>query len=422
MSEQIKDGFIRVDDHLYKWQHRAKSGEWSTVYYAVFTDRLHRKPRRMSLETDELETARKALKNKLELNAGHFDFDAIERQRKEKQREADAQANEGLTLKEWGEAYFRGGVHYKAEKLKRESTKKLERIEFDRLCKFFGNVPLADITTGMCHDYVADRTADKLAGGREVCFATANRNLGFLRFLLNRAKAYRKIAEVPIIEQQSEKGRERKRTVSEWEYEAQLSAMTKPIPRRILTFLWEGAFRHHEPMNLTWTMVNMKTGIIVLPPDAIKEGRGVRDRRVVITWSIRQVLDEIFRERRVVPIQRDGDDWVFRRKNGRRVVSFRGAFDLAADGANIAEFDEQYGEPFTPHCYRRAAITRWTKIGIPDAIVRRCSGHANRDVHEAYIQFEDRELVEAFEKAGLLSPPPAKLNVAVEERTAANAG
>ena len=82
-----------------------------------------------------------------------------------------------------------------------------------------------------------------------------------------------------------------------------------------------------------------------------------------------------------------------------------------------AELDEN-GEPFTPHCYRSAAITRWTKLGILDAIVRRCSGHANRDVHEDYIQFTDQELVEAFDAVGLLSPPPAKQ----EERAVANAG
>lgn len=95
---------------------------------------------------------------------------------------------------------------------------------------------------------------------------------------------------------------------------------------------------------------------------------------------------------------------MFRRKNGRRVLSFRGAFDIGARKAGIAELDAQYGEPFTPHCYRRSAISRWTKL-MPEAIVRRCSGHADRDVHENYITFEDRELVEAFAKAGLLSPP-----------------
>lgn len=106
---------------------------------------------------------------------------------------------------------------------------------------------------------------------------------------------------------------------------------------------------------------------------------------------------------------------MFRRKNGRRVLSFRGAFDIGARKAGIAELDAQYGEPFTPHCYRRAAISRWTKL-MPEAIVRRCSGHADRDVHENYITFEDRELVEAFAKAGLLSPPPTQRDVAVENK------
>jgi len=138
---------------------------------------------------------------------------------------------------------------------------------------------------------------------------------------------------------------------------------------------------------------------------------------------MRQVLEEILRERqgpKIAPLKDvplKEDNWVFRRKTGKRVVSFRGAFDLAAERAGITETDDR-GERFTPHCYRRAAITRWTKLGMPDAIVRRCSGHSPRDVHENYIQFEDRELVEAFDKAGLLSPPPAQQ----EERAVSNAG
>jgi hypothetical protein len=63
------------------------------------------------------------------------------------------------------------------------------------------------------------------------------------------------------------------------------------------------------------------------------------------------------------------------------------------------------------------------EIRIPDAIVRKCSGHADRDVHENHITFEDRELTEAFAKAGLLSPPPVQ-RVSIEEKGAAvpNAG
>lgn len=96
---------------------------------------------------------------------------------------------------------------------------------------------------------------------------------------------------------------------------------------------------------------------------------------------MRQVLEELLREkhqRRVVNLEKD--DWVFRRKNGRRIVSFRGAFDIAARKAGIAERDAEYREPFTPHCFRRPAISRWAKVGLPEAIVRRCFSHADRDV------------------------------------------
>lgn len=227
MSEH-KDTFVKVDPHLYKWQHRMKSGEYSTKYYALFTCEKYGKPRRVPLGTSDLEAARRELKNTLELTKGGFDFGAVKKQRKQAQAEANSQAVEGLTFREWAMEYFWGRVHYKGEELKRQKTKDMERRCFDRAARFFGNMRLTDIDAGKCYGYVAHRTADmtKRDGKRrKISVATAGADLKFVKFLLHRAQDHSKITKMPNIEIAS--ARKHKRRATEAEYQAQLAAMKK---------------------------------------------------------------------------------------------------------------------------------------------------------------------------------------------------
>ena len=65
-------------------------------------------------------------------------------------------------------------------------------------------------------------------------------------------------------------------------------------------------------------------------------------------------------------------------------------------------------DDFRPHDLRRSAITRWTSFGVPRDIVMAASGHKPNGVHDGYINFSDAQLIQAFSKAGLMSPPKAK--------------
>lgn len=129
----------------------------------------------------------------------------------------------------------------------------------------------------------------------------------------------------------------------------------------------------------------------------------------MVSWGLRQALDQLWRQRqgRPIPIKAE-EDWDFMCKNGKCVKSYRRAFDEAAKRAGIAERDKQHNEKFTPHCYRRSAISRWELL-MPTALARACSGHSPADTHQDYIQLTDEELIAAFDKAGLLSPPPVGL-------------
>ena len=111
-----------------------------------------------------------------------------------------------------------------------------------------------------------------------VSFVTVNRELSFLRFLLNSAldeeileessRFTSKRKSASLIK--SEKNRRRDRVASRTEYEELLSNMKRPA-QRVVIALFETAMRLNEVMNLTWPLVDEKAGFIRLPSSYVKE-------------------------------------------------------------------------------------------------------------------------------------------------------
>jgi len=76
---------------------------------------------------------------------------------------------------------------------------------------------------------------------------------------------------------------------------------------------------------------------------------------------------------------------VLTRKNGQPIRNIGRSLDHALKKAGLED------TRITPHSFRRAAITRWTDLGIPRDVVMAFSGHSpGGNVHDAYIKFTDR--------------------------------
>jgi hypothetical protein len=74
----MTEKFERIEKHLYRRQYQTAGGEWSTLYYAIFTDWQgirHRFP-----AGDNLDDARDKLGELRTLNKGRYDWDEGEKE------------------------------------------------------------------------------------------------------------------------------------------------------------------------------------------------------------------------------------------------------------------------------------------------------------------------------------------------------
>jgi len=215
-----------------------------------------------------------------------------------------------------------------------------------------------------------------------VSFSTVNREMGFLRYLLNLAVDEELIENVPSFKKiiQSEKSRKRKRVVSDDEYGNILKDMSRPN-QRVIIGLYETAMRVNELVRLTWDKVDDKAGMIRLKAEDVKEKA---PRKVPISPPLQAVLDELRKEQsRVVSI----GNRVFTRE-GKLIVSVRTAFELAKERNGIVDLHI--------HDFRHTCITRWAMAGIPREAVMAASGHASIEMHNGYVNVQEHHLKEAF--------------------------
>jgi integrase len=358
--------FEQVEKHLYKRQYETSNGDWSTRFYVIFVD--WQKVRRRFPAGDNLNDARDELGRLRTLNKGRHDWDAEKKKVEEQKRRA-------ITFSQWGNRYFADSLSPNAL---RENSADREKRSFALLENFFGDLPLVDINKAKILDYRKKRTADGVG------FITINRELGFLRKLLNVGadQVPPIIDSVLRFKMPRETSRARTGTVDAEDFTAILSHMKRPA-QRYLIGLYETSMRLNEPTKLRWDMVDLKAGLLRLPPEFVKENH---PRRTPISWEFRQVLDELRAEQRKVP---NLGAYIFTRKNGQPITSIRTAFEKARHDAKL--------DRIILHDLRRSAISRWTDLGIPRDFVMAASGHKPSNVHDRYLNFTDKQLTDAFQ-------------------------
>jgi len=367
--------FERIEKHLYCRQYQTAGGEWSTLYYVRFKD-WNGKHRAFPVGS-ELKTAREELRVYEARNIRREDFDA------------DKEVKHGLTFSEWAAIYFRD----KIDPEKRAGGIDREKRSFKALEPFFGAMELSAVTRSKVMEYRARRGQDpivrrgKIVQGKRLSFATINRELAFLRFLLNLAEDDGIIERAPKIKLPTEKDRKRDRIASDDEYQALLGYMRRPA-QRVLIGLFETATRVNELLRIKWDQhVDEKAGFIRLKADETKEKK---PRSIPISPALKGVLNELKAEQRKIG---SISNRVFT-NNGRPILSIRTAFELAREKADIQDLHL--------HDFRHTAITRWSAMGIPREIVMAASGHHSIQIHDGYVNIKEKHITDAFSIATAL--------------------
>jgi integrase len=366
---------------LVRRRYETTEGEKRFKFYARFTCKLKHKRRCEPLGSDE-KTARALLQQLLADNLNGKDFDAVAEPTKQ-----------GITFREWAKDYFAN----KIDPEKHAGGIDREKRSYKALEPFFGDMLLSDIKRSTIMEYRAKRLNQPImrrgkavefdGKQKKVSFVTVNRELAFLRAMLNLAEDDEVIEQAPRFKSRgknnlikTEKGRKRDRGATADEFRELCENMPRPA-LRVLAALHYTAMRVNEVIRLPWSYVDEKAGFIRLPASYVKEKK---PRSVPICPELSAILNELRQEqKRVASIS----GRVFTR-NGRAMKSIRTAFEDARGNAGI--------EDLRLHDMRHTAITRWATMGIPPAAIMAAAGHHSIAQSGDYTNMKDEHLKLAF--------------------------
>ena len=358
--------FERIEKHLYKRQYQTVGGDWSTLYYARFTD-WKGKRRAFPLGSD-LKTAREELKVLEARNIRREDFDAEKERAKIK----------GMTVREWLDRYL--------DLVKNMPSWKTKKAQCAHLKRLLGSLPLQDVTKVRIMEYKNRRLSESLVRhgepveGTSIMGSTVNREVSCLIAALNLAADEGLCDGAPRVKKERETPRER--TLTDAEYKALLDASPRWL-RRVFIGANEAAFDRGTLLGLTWDGV--RDGLIVIKGGRAKTGAS---QRVGISPALREVLDELRAEYRRIPNTERG---VFT-KGGKPISkeTLRHAFEKATRDAKIEDF--QFRD------FRHCARTRWAATGLPFEVAEIGLGHKLRGMAGRYTNLSDDHIRDAFQK------------------------
>lgn len=361
--------FERIEKHLYRRQYRTASGDWSTLFYGIFTDW---KPKRRTFPLGcDLKTAREQLKILEADNIKGKDFDT----EKEEQRKA---ATAGMTVAEWLDRYL--------DLVKNMPSWKTKKAQCAHLKRLLGSLPLRDVTKVRIMEYKNRRLSESLVRhgepveGTSIMGSTVNREVSCLIAALNLAADEGLCEGAPRVKKERETPRER--TLKEAEYKALLDASPRWLQRVIVTAN-EAALDQAVLLGLTWDSIS--DGLIIVKGGRAKTGAR---QRVGISPALSEVVDELRSEyRRLSNTERR----VFT-KGARPVpkATLRHAFDKAVRDAKIEDF--QFRD------FRHCARTRWAAAGLPYEVAEIGLGHRLGGMAGRYTNLTDEQIREAFQK------------------------
>ncbi len=252
---------------------------------------------------------------------------------------------------------------------------------------WFNRRRMASISTSDVRAYTAHRLE---AGAAK---ATINRELAALKRAFTLAMQAGKVLRRPYIpllqEDNTRKG---------FFERAQFEAVRAHLPARlqgVATFAYYTGWRtRSEVLTLQWHQVDFTACTVRLEPGTTKN----REGRVFVFKDLTDLRDALERQDadRVRLAKADIlSPWVFHRKNGSPIRSFRKTWAAACAKAGCP------GR--IPHDFRRTAVRNLVRAGVPDTIAMKLTGHKTRAVFDRYDITSEEDLAEAGRKLQALT-------------------
>ena len=234
----------------------------------------------------------------------------------------------------------------------------------------FGGWAAVAITAGAIREYQRQR---RTAGAAA---ATVNRETSALSRMFHLAVRLRRVSQRPAFPERLEENGPRQGFFEHQEYEAVRRHL--PLPYQdVLDFAYYSGWRKREILELRWSEVDARGGVVRLSPERSKTRVG---RVLPISAPIAAVL-----ARRLA--QRQGDDRLVFGRDAVTVRAWRTAWPEACRRAGVP------GRLL--HDCRRTAARNLVRAGVNERVAMQLTGHRSRAIFDRYNIVREDELHQA---------------------------
>lgn len=260
----------------------------------------------------------------------------------------------------------------------RKSINRAE-VSVEHLKGFFEGHRVTEISTDKVNKYIEHRLGEGAAN------ATINRELAALKRMLRLGADCTppKVDRVPAIHLLKENN-VRKGFFEHHQFVALRDALPDYL-KGVVTVGYRTGWRFSEVVDLSWSQIDRKNGIVNLNPGETKNDDA---RTIYMDDVVKEVFENQWELRKeslnLYP-------YVFLNRRGKgKINNFRKAWAKACETAKISQ------KLF--HDFRRTAVRNMVRAEIPEVIAMKVSGHRTRNVFDRYNIVNDRDLKLAAQK------------------------
>jgi integrase len=241
-----------------------------------------------------------------------------------------------------------------------------------------GRKKAAKLTLADIDHYRTKRFSENGARGKPPAPATVDREIEILKRILNYAVKCGRISANPVAGAKLlRKPNVRTTVIDEDTFEKLVDAAAAHL-RPILVVAFDTGMRRNEILRLRWNQVDLRSGVIRLE---VTDTKTEQARTIVLTKRAQEAL-------RIQPRHMTSEHVFTNPATGKPYTCIKRSFEGACRRLGLKNV--------WFHDLRRSFVTRARRMGVPESVVMKMSGHKTRAVFDRYNIVSDDDLREAM--------------------------
>ena len=267
--------------------------------------------------------------------------------------------------------------HYQPISKRDNRSWRTEKCRVAHLLRHLGKKKAAKLTLADIDHYRTKRFAENTYRGKPPAPATLDLEVEILKRMLNYAVKCGRLQSNPLVGVKLLRRPNVRRTVVDEETFQRMVEAAATWLKPILVVAFDTGMRQREILRLRWNQVNIKEGIIRLEA---KDTKTEQARVIVLTGRVKETI-------RAQPRHLTSEYVFANPKTGRPYVWIKKSFTGLCKRLGLKDV--------WFHDLRRSFVTRARRMGVPESVVMRMSGHKTRAVFDRYNIVSEDDLREA---------------------------